>query len=159
MGKIVYKVFKHPDHGFKAVKEGFSWPGFFLNFIWALSAQLWLASGILLAIAVGIFFLVRGMTSADVGIPILVGLAVAGITGWNGNTWKTRNLYDHGYALLGRMHARSPQDAAAKAAAAGGVIPPDMKAVRYEPGLLAMPRAFQRLAAMIALTWKAAFRY
>ena len=31
-----YQVFKHPEKGFKAVKDGFSWPGFFFTWLWSL---------------------------------------------------------------------------------------------------------------------------
>lgn len=31
----MYSVYRHPELGYETVKEGFSWPGFFLTFIWA----------------------------------------------------------------------------------------------------------------------------
>jgi hypothetical protein len=36
-----FKVFRHPTLGFQAVKEGFSWPGFFFGPIWAFAKKLW----------------------------------------------------------------------------------------------------------------------
>ena len=49
-----------PERDVVLVKEGFSWPAFFLSFLWALWHQLWLAAALILAahiaISVGIHY-------------------------------------------------------------------------------------------------------
>ena len=34
-------VYSHPVHGFEAVKNGFSWPGFFFTWIWMMLCRMW----------------------------------------------------------------------------------------------------------------------
>ena len=36
-----YKIFKHPLGKIEAVKQGWSWPAFFFNWIWALVKKMW----------------------------------------------------------------------------------------------------------------------
>ena len=36
-----YKVFEYPDGRIKYVKQGWSWPGFFFTWAWALSKHMW----------------------------------------------------------------------------------------------------------------------
>ena len=36
-----YKVFKHPIGKIETVKQGWSWPAFFFNWIWALIKRMW----------------------------------------------------------------------------------------------------------------------
>ena len=38
-----------PDHDLIVVKEGFSWPAFFLTGFWALCQRLWLAAALMFA--------------------------------------------------------------------------------------------------------------
>jgi len=54
-----FDLYRHPTVGYEAVKRGFSWPGFFIGAIWALSKRMWLG-GTLLLIAWVILFGVRG---------------------------------------------------------------------------------------------------
>ncbi|WP_181919263.1 DUF2628 domain-containing protein [Alkalilimnicola ehrlichii] len=44
-----FNMFHHPHHGHKAVKVGFSWPGFFFGIIWAAIKGLWWLVGCLSA--------------------------------------------------------------------------------------------------------------
>ena len=155
----VYQVFKHPEKGYQAVKRGFSWPGFFLSWIWALSRQLWLE-------AILLFFFFAAWSGIEFGVAwggrsfsIVLGLLYLLFVGIKGNSWRARNLEARGFAWLGAIQARDVQDACAKVAAAGNIIPAEMKAGSRESGLLAVPRGIQALLAIIMLTWKAAFRY
>ena len=154
-----FKIFKHPERGLQAVKEGFSWPAFFFTSLWSLSRQMWLLSVILILFSVALRFLLWELAAVSLFLPWAVVLVFDFIVGLNGNAWRMNNLYDRGYALLGRMNARSPSDAIGKVAASGGMIPPEMKAAPRNPGLLAVPGIFQKTFAVAALTWKAAFRY
>jgi hypothetical protein len=50
------------------------------------------------------------------------------VVGTRANLWRANALQNRGYRPLGAMNARDPQDALAKVAASGGVIPDEMKA-------------------------------
>ena len=47
-----YNVYKHPIIGYEAIKQGFSWPGFFFTWIWAFVKKLWADGVILLLVTV-----------------------------------------------------------------------------------------------------------
>jgi hypothetical protein len=159
----VFLIFKHSEKGFRAVKRGFSWPGFFFTWIWALSRQLWLEAGLLMlfsgAIAALVLELDLGTGSANRYYSLAVALFYMGFIGFKGNSWRSRNLEARGFLLLGAIKARDPQDAQAKAATVGTHIPEELKADFRQSGLFSVPRSLQALFAIIALTWKAAFRY
>ncbi len=154
-----YRVFKYPEKGYKAVKDGFSWPGFFFTSIWGLSRQLWLVSVALVLVSLAVSGLFIELAAKNPFLPLGVNLIFGLVVGLNGNAWRTRNLHDRGYTLVGRINARSPEDAASKVAASGGVIPAELKAGFHSAGFLAIPESFQRVFSIVELTWKAAFRY
>ena len=49
-----YKVYKHPSGSTEAVKQGWSWPGFFFGFIWAMVKKMW---GLGVGVPIGFFVL------------------------------------------------------------------------------------------------------
>ena len=155
----VYQIFKHPEKGFQAVKRGFSWPGFFFTWIWALTRGLWLAGGLIFlsAFVLGIF--IQAMGSKNWLFSFTLDILFQLLIGTKGNLWRGNALENLGYRLLGVINARGPQDALAKVAASGGVIPDEMKAGRRAPGFFQVPQGLQAMCAVISLTWKAAFRY
>jgi hypothetical protein len=155
----VYQIFKHSEKGIQAVKRGFSWPAFFFTWIWALTRRLWLAGGLLFlcSIALGIFGQAMGRRNGPFALAL--DLIFLLIVGTRANLWRSNALENRGYRHLGAMNARDPQDALAKVAASGGVIPDEMKAGPRAPGFFHVPRGLQAMSAIIALTWKAAFRY
>ena len=155
----VYQVFRHPDKGLQAVKRGFSWPGFFLSWAWALSRQLWLEAALLLLFSAAWAAIGFGVAAGEHSVAIVLALLSMLFAGIKGNAWRSRNLEARGFLLLGAITARDAQDACAKVAAAGDTVPAELKARSREAGLLAMPAQLQALFAIVALTWKAAFRY
>lgn len=42
-----FDVYSHPVHGFKVVKNGFSWPGFFFTWLWMMLRDMWVGAAIL----------------------------------------------------------------------------------------------------------------
>ena len=88
-----------------AVKVGWSWPGFFFNWLWALIKQQWfrgLAAGvIILLVAIVIFALsLPGpSTKLDIASNIgnLIGSAISFIFGLYGNRWQEHNLTVRGF--------------------------------------------------------------
>ncbi|MDB6023222.1 MAG: hypothetical protein JWQ04_3079 [Pedosphaera sp.] len=152
-----YQVFKDPMNGYKAVKLGFSWPGFFFTAIWAFGSQMWLRGLLLLLISISLYGLTL-FQSNPVFYSILscmFGLVV----GFKGNSWRWRNLEARGYLAIGPIKARNPKDATAKVTMAGGIVPVELRSDSQATYFFSIPMGLQGLFAILALTWKAAFRY
>ena len=91
-----YKIYA--NGGFKiAVKQGWSWPGFFFTFIWAFTKGL---------VAPGIVCLIFCWP------PALIVTAI--ICGSKGNNWWEAQLMKSGYAFSGIVQAGSPAEAITK---------------------------------------------
>ena len=120
-------LFEFPGKGFKAVKSGFSWPGFFFMFLWAFAKGLY-GFGMLLFC----FWLVIGGTYAMAiheawNIPdsiyavlLLIYAVVIGITG---NKYLSQSLARRGYTLVRTVQAESAGVALAEARAAANGQP------------------------------------
>ena len=110
-----YKVFKHPSGASEAVKQGWSWPAFFFSFIWAMVKKLRVLG---VGLLVGFFLFVIivdasvGGDGADVLINI-VGIIISIIFGFNGNSWREKNLVSRGYELASIVTAANPEGAVA----------------------------------------------
>lgn len=130
-----HHVFFHPALGHSAVKEGFSWPGFFLTWIWAFSKRMWTfgawlagahyAGTVVLAFVLWLLgigaarWLVESLLALP-GLPPLalctpVGLALAVTVGFKGNRWLREHLPMAGYEYLGVAHTLTPEAAIAEA--------------------------------------------
>jgi hypothetical protein len=114
-----FKVFKHPTLGYRAVKVGFSWPGFLFSVIWLLIKQLWghalivISSFILLTLIEMFFNNIQTSVMVlliDVGVYIFVGV--------NCNEWLVTNLQVHGFELIDTLLAKTPNAAIGKIAKA-----------------------------------------
>lgn len=110
-----YKVFKHPSGSTEAVKQGWSWPGFFFNFIWALVKKMWaLGVGVLISFLVFGFFIgfasVRSSGDAIINFVALIANIIFGI---NGNSWREKNLVSRGFEKVDTVTAANPESAIA----------------------------------------------
>jgi len=87
-----------PERDVVLVKEGFSWPAFFLSFLWALWQRLWLAAALILAahiaISAGIYYL-----RPDPLTQATVVLGVAAIIGYLANDYRQEKLAQLGFAV------------------------------------------------------------
>jgi len=104
------KVYSHPELGEQSVKEGFSWPGFFFTFGWAMLKNLWahaIVLGILLAGSrlTSVYFEKRFDANPEDGVAaaviigamfMLIGTCV--VVGWFGNRWGENSLVAKGYS-------------------------------------------------------------
>jgi hypothetical protein len=96
-----FEIFTKPSTASIAVKQGFSWLGFFLVWIWALSRGLWFAGSIILAADALIIFLKYTFLSDN---PFLCGLLALGLrlaVGIKGNFWRSKKLENTGYIFKG----------------------------------------------------------
>src|SRR6266496_4554910 len=100
-----FEVFKHPLRDSKAVKRGFSWPGFFFTWIWAFANRLWLTGGTLFVLSVVFSFLpfIWSFQSLYQNSLVLAffSLVLQLIVGLKGNSWKGEALQNCGYDYVG----------------------------------------------------------
>jgi len=105
------KVFTHPEKNPVVVKEGFSWPGLFFTFGWALYKNLWV-HGITLAVwligsrFMSLYFERRldenpadGTAAAAVILALVILVGTSIMVGLRGNRWVEQDLERRGYTL------------------------------------------------------------
>ena len=116
-----YKVFKHPEKGFKAVKSGFAWLAPF-NPIWPLFRGLWM-----LFITYIFFILVLASVDAQIyglndvidiknannlqWIFFIFQIVIFASPGFKGNEWTANNLQNKGYIFDCSIEAKNKDDA------------------------------------------------
>jgi hypothetical protein len=116
-----YKIFVNPQGSSEVVKQGWSWPGFFFNFIWALIKRMWVL-GVTLMILTFVLGFFEGTTEVSYGkeaasgigaFTSVLNLVIAVIFGVNGNKWREKNLLSRGYKYQYTVDARNPEAAIA----------------------------------------------
>ena len=116
-----YKVFKHPEKGFEAVKSGFAWLAPF-NPIWPLFRGLWM-----LFITYIFFILVLASIDALIYGPVdvidiknannlqwilfIIQIVIFASPGFKGNEWTANNLQKKGYIFDCSIEAKNKDDA------------------------------------------------
>lgn len=119
-----YKVFKHDDGRIEAVKQGWSWPGFFFGIIWALIKKLWAVAGVLFAIGV-VSVIISSATQPDYSsyddsasgvdlIRYLISIGVSVTLGIKGNSFRESSLINNNFQLIGTVIAPNPDMAVAE---------------------------------------------
>jgi hypothetical protein len=112
-----YKIFASPLGSNEAVKQGWSWPGFFFNIIWAYVKKLWIlgTSMLVLFIVLGV---IEGGIEASSGVEAAAGMSifssilsliVSVIFGANGNQWRENNLLSRGFEYRDTVKAENPE--------------------------------------------------
>jgi len=89
-----------PDRDIVLVKEGFSWPAFFLGSLWAFRHRLWLAAAVLLA---ALFAVGAGLnfSGADPLTQLVVAVAYGAVVGTVANDLRRWKLDRDGFAAAG----------------------------------------------------------
>jgi hypothetical protein len=120
-----YKVFKHQENGFKAVKSGFAWLAPF-NPIWPLFRGLWLmfiSYIIILLILAGVDVEIYGFEDY-IDIPnannlqlifFIIQIIILVTPGFKGNEWTSNNLQKKGYVFDCSIVAKNKNEAIALA--------------------------------------------
>ena len=116
-----YKVFKHPEKGFEAVKSGFAWLAPF-NPIWPLFRGLW-------ALFITYIFFILVLASIDAQIYglvdfidiknannlqwilLIVQIVIFVSPGFKGNEWTATNLQKKGYIFDCSIEASNKKEA------------------------------------------------
>jgi len=111
-----YKILKHPSGEIEAVKQGWSWPGFYFSFIWAMVKKMWalgigfLAAFFFLGIILGLSGTESGAADGLINIAAFIVNIVFGI---NGNSWREKNLLARGFEIKDTVTASNPDGAMA----------------------------------------------
>jgi len=116
-----YKVFKHTEYGFEAVKSGFAWLAPF-NPIWPLFRGLWV-----MFIMYICFILVLASIDAQIygldnfidiksannlqWIFFIIQLVIFATPGFKGNEWTANNLHKKGYIFDCSIEAKNKDEA------------------------------------------------
>ena len=120
-----YKVFKHQENGFKAVKSGFAWLAPF-NPIWPLFRGLWsvfISYIIIILVLAGIDFEIYGF-EGYIDIPnasnlqlifFIFQIIILVTPGLKGNEWTSNNLQKKGYVFDCSIEAKNKNEAIALA--------------------------------------------
>jgi hypothetical protein len=110
-----FGVFEHPTDGRReAVKDGFSWPGFFFKSGWAFFKGL--PGRALIFLAVTVLVWVPDIIAGIDPSPIMSELTELSLSLWigrEGNEWRRKALARKGYRWIGTVEADSPQAALA----------------------------------------------
>lgn len=110
-----YKIYLSPEGILEAVQQGWSWPGFIFNCIWALANKMWLLGGVLIAIFIALFLLIPFSSSPTVsGMEIFINIVMlitATVFGFKGNEWKEIRLKSRGYECKGSVKAYRAKEA------------------------------------------------
>jgi len=114
-----FKVFMHPTLGYRAVKVGFSWPGFLFSVIWLLIKKLWAHALIFISIIVLLALIELFFDNAQTSVMVLLlEFGVYIFIGINCNEWRVANLQEHGFELINTLQAETPNAAIGKIAKA-----------------------------------------
>jgi hypothetical protein len=114
-----FKVFKHPALGYRAVKVGFSWPGFFFAVLWLLIKKLWVHALIVVSSIILLASIEMIFDNAQTFVMVLLlELGVYIFVGVNGNEWCATNLQEHGFELIDTLQAETSKAAIGKIAKA-----------------------------------------
>ena len=116
-----YKVFKHPEKGFEAVKSGFAWLAPF-NPVWPLFRGLWMLFMtyiffilVLASIDVQIYGLVDFIDITNANnlqwIFLIVQIVIFASPGFKGNEWTAKNLQKNGYIFDCSIEAKNKNEA------------------------------------------------
>jgi hypothetical protein len=114
-----FKVYKHPDLGYQAVKVGFSWPGFLFSVIWLLAKKLWGHATVVISSIVLLTLIEMSFNNAQTSVMVLlIELGLYVLVGVNCNEWRTAYLQAHGFELVDTLQAKTPDAAIGKIAKA-----------------------------------------
>ena len=94
--------FIHPKKGAARVKQGFSWPAFFLGSLWAAAKKMWVPEFLYMgAVDIILWFLTGYAEARDSEALALLGLVslitYAVVRGKYGNKWLSSSLARWGY--------------------------------------------------------------
>ncbi|HEY7617571.1 MAG TPA: hypothetical protein VH744_12260 [Terriglobales bacterium] len=103
-----FVLYHHPQLGYEAVKQGFSWPGFWFTWIWAFVKKLPGIGAVLLMAVILFPVLMETREPALVALGAMGILVVVLVVGLGGTTWRENKLIKRGYQLVATLQAEDP---------------------------------------------------
>ncbi|MEM4385246.1 MAG: DUF2628 domain-containing protein [Candidatus Anstonellales archaeon] len=104
------KLFGHLE----AVKNGFSWPGFFFTLWWLAYKKMWAEFALYLAVVILMPFVISavGMPTESIAVfNTIFGISLSIALGLYGNKRYAKHLIKKGYVKIGEIVANSKDDA------------------------------------------------
>lgn len=103
-----YKIFEKGGQKV-AIKQGWSWPAFFFQWIWAFIKKLMLPGFVCLGIgfACAVIGMVTGVKNLINPCTLIMGV----VFGLKGNKWREGQLVKSGYSDMGTVQAKNPAEA------------------------------------------------
>ncbi len=92
------------------VKEGFSWPAFFIPLLWLLYQRMWIVFTVLLLIYIGVSVAI-GADSQAQALSFWINLAISVLFAFEANDLREASLRRRGYRFAGTASGRSRTDA------------------------------------------------
>jgi hypothetical protein len=100
-----FYIFTSPMKGMQAVKQGWSWPGFFFGWIWMMVKGMWMTFAFTM---LAIFILISIIPEPTSRVLVLI---VGIIVGIFGNEWRVKELSRKGFIHVDTKQARTPDEA------------------------------------------------
>ncbi|MFP4616144.1 MAG: hypothetical protein ACLFRB_09725 [Thiohalorhabdus sp.] len=111
----IYDIYRHPAHGVRAVKQGFSWPAFLGGGLWALSKGMGRLGLALLSLGLALAGLAGAALLLEARMLALAVATTAALTalvpGRRGNLWWRLTLREQGYYRVCTVDGRCPAEA------------------------------------------------
>jgi hypothetical protein len=105
-----FDIFEDERGNRQVVKEGFSWPGFFFKWIWALGKGM-PGYALLFVVTATLALIIDRLSGAQHMLPILSELSFSLWVGLDGNKWRRKSLLARGYRWIDTVDAESPKAA------------------------------------------------
>lgn len=120
-----HHVYVHDRHGTEAIKDGFSWPGFLLTWIWAFDKHLWRTGAGLLVVQLGLVGAVYVGQAAEAPLwtiaAVLADLVCRALVGQFGNYWRENSMDPRGFVFEGSTQAATPAEARGRVLGVGQI--------------------------------------
>ena len=113
---VTSTFFEHPVYGVKAIKHGFSWPGFFFPVLWALFHELWLPAFLLLVLGAAAVMMGTSLCHSMLEWEFwwaFSSLVIGVLVGLDGNDWRRWNVSKRGFSYVGTQQAATSDAAVA----------------------------------------------
>ncbi len=137
------------------VKEGFSWPAFFLGVIWALWHRLWIEAAALIALFLAAGVILDSLEPGE-SIQLAVMIAIAVLIGASGNNWRRESLRRRGFVDAGVVAGPDTENALCRYLDLRALAAPDSSALgtaRFgmpaSAALAAAPQTANQFASMV----------
>lgn len=160
-GKHKFGMFEDPAGGFRAVPVGFNWAAALVPWIWALTKGHWGPAAALVAldlILALVLFPIADLQSSVMVFRAVLAVGVGYYFGSHGNPWQADKLEARGFKFRGVIEALSA-GSSVDLVRTGNATLVRHRALLSASAVTLVPKSLQPIAAIAALTWKAAFRF